>query len=584
MAGNTSTRLHFGEFEADLRAGELFRNGVRVPLQDKPFRVLSLLLLNPGHLVSRKTIFEDVWSGTYVQEDQSLNTAMRKVRLALGDSAEQPVYIETVGSRGYRFINSVEARDSNALSPRGIRVAILPFDNLGPDPEEHFSDGITEELIARVGRMHPHLSVIAPSSVMRYKKKQRELTEILDELGVDYVLSGSVRRCGKRVRVSTRLVSGSDQACIWSESCERDITDVFAIQNEVAERIVRSTLRFLGPSGIQQQTNSEAHEAYLRGRYFWNKRTSPALLKSIEYFEQAIKLDPNYAMSHVGLADAYVMLSQHGAMPPLSALPKAKESALKALELDLSVTEAHVPIAWVKAACDRDFAGAEADCRKALQANPSYAFAYITYAFVLTVQGRCNESLSALKRALHVDPVSVPTNTIYASDLYFARQYDTAIDQCKECFELDPNFAIAHAIHGQALEAKGMLAESVQAFERERELAPWSPIACAHLARVHAKTGDHVRARTYLEDLLKQRSERYVPSYFVALVYAALGEDGNLFEWLARADMERSNWILFMSVDPKLDDHRMDSRFVRLLRDVGLPDVPPPRTAVGVQA
>lgn len=578
MLTHSSISLRFGEFEADLKAGELFRNGARVPLQDKPFRVLSLLLLNAGHLVSRKTIFEDVWSGTYVQEDQSLNTAMRKVRLALSDSAEQPQYIETVGSRGYRFIHPVESRDEN-LFKRGIRLAILPFDNLGPDPEEHFSDGITEELIARVGRMHPHLSVIAPSSVMRYKKKQRDLAEILNELAVDYVLSGSVRRSGTRVRVATRLVSGTDQACLWSESCERDITDVFTIQNEVAEKIVRSTLRLLGPTGISQQTNSEAHEAYLRGRYFWNKRSAPALFKSIECFQQAAKHDPSYALNYIGLADTYVMMAQHGSMAPLVALPKAREAALKAIELDPSMTEAYVPLAWVKTACERDFAGAEADCRKALQANPSYAFAYIAYAFVLTVQGRHNESLSALKRALHVDPVSVPTNTIYASDLYFSRQYDTAIEQCRECFELDSNFAVAYAIYGQALEAKKMWSEALAAFHRERELAPWSPLACAHLARVYARSGRPEEARQYLDNLLGLRGDRYVPAYFIALVYTALGESDKVFEWLACADEERSNWILFMSVDPKLDEYRADPRFQQLLRKVGLPVIEPPRHA-----
>lgn len=579
MATHDSTTLRFGEFEADLRAGELFRDGARVPLQDKPFRVLSLLLLNAGHLVTRKAIFEDVWCGTYVQEDQSLNTAMRKIRLALGDSAEQPQYIETVGSRGYRFIHPVNSRPSDGLRSRRIRLAILPFDDLGPDPEEQFSHGLAEELIACVGRMHPHLSVIAPSSVMRHQKMQREISEILDELAVDYVLSGSVRRSGTRVRVATRLVSGADQACVWSESCERHITDAFTIQNEIAEKIVRSILQLLGPAGPAQETNSDAHEAYLRGRYFGSKRSAPALFKSLECFQRASGLDPNYALNYVGLADTYVMLSQHGIMAPLAALPKAKEAALKATELDSSMAEARVPLAWVKAVCDRDFSGAEADCRKALQANPGYAFAYITYAFLLTLQGRHKESRLALKRALQVDPVSVSTSTLYASGLYYSRQYDTAIEQCKECFDLDANFAIAYTIHGQALEAKKMWAESLQAFERGRELAPWNPILRAHIARVKARSGKRDEARRHLDNLLRVRSEKYVPSYFIALIYAALGDGDSMFEWLARADRERSHWILFLSVDPKIDRYRADPRFEPLVRKLGLPVMDLPRTA-----
>jgi TolB-like protein/Flp pilus assembly protein TadD len=579
MTSDGSTRLSFGEFQVDLRAGELFRGGVRVPLQEKPFRVLSLLLRNAGQMVSRKSIFEEVWCGTYVQEDQSLNTAMRKVRLALGDSADQPQYIETVGSRGYRFVHPVETHGEGPLRRRGIRLAILPFQNLGPELQEHFSDGMTEEMIACVGRMHPHLSVIAPSSVMRYKNTARELSEILEELGVDYVLSGSVRRVGTRVRIATQLVNGADQTCIWSDSCERDVTDLFAFTDEVAERIVRSTLRLLGPDGVSHATNSAAHECYLRGRYFWNKRSAPALLKSIDCFQQASTHDPGYALSYVGLGDAYLMLAHQGIMAPLSALPKAKEAAVKALELDPELAEAYVPLAWVKAVLDRDFVGAEADCRKAIQRNPSHAFAYVAYAFVLGVQGRHSEGLSAVKRALHLDPVSLPTNMIYASQLYFARQYDTAIEQCKECFELDPNFAIPYAIYGQALEQKGQWVEAIQAFERERELAPWSPLACAHLARVHAQMGAPETARHHLDNLLQLRTEKHVPSYFIALVYAALGDDDGALEWLLRADEERSNWILFSSVDPKIDTLRTDSRFVELLRKVGLPLVQVPRLA-----
>ena len=564
-------RLRFGDFEADLQTSELFRNGLRVPIQEKPFRILASLLLRPGELVSRNQIFEEVWADTYVQEDQSLNTAMRKVRLALGESTDFPQYIETVGSRGYRFIHAVEPSDGTSYNIRGIRLAVLPCETFGSEADDNFAEGITEEMICRLGRLQPQFSVIAPASVMGYKQNgQADITEIVRNLAVDYILHCSIQRSGQRIRITTRLISGRDQSCVWADTYDRDLTDIFAIQNEIAEKIARSTMRLLSPAGPAQVTNSAAHEAYLRGRYFWNRRTGPAMLKSLDFFREAIRHDPNYVSSYVGLADAYLMLAQHGIMRPLEASSKAREAALKALALDDTLAEAYVPLAWVKCVCDRDFAGAEAHCRRAIQINPSYSFAYITYALLLTVQGRHSESLVALRRALHLDPVSLPTNTIYASALYFSRQYDAAIEQCKETFELDANFSMTHAIYGQALEQQGMVAEALEAFQRDTELAPWNPLTWAHLVRLHWRQGNRQEAERYMERLLKASEERYIPGYFVALAYLAKDDIDAAFQWLSSAEQQRSNWVLFLGVDPKFDAVRHDPRFSELLAKMGL--------------
>jgi TolB-like protein/tetratricopeptide (TPR) repeat protein len=563
------TRLRFGEFEADLQTGELFRCGSRVPIQEKPFQILTLLLRHPGELVSRQRIFEQVWAGTYVQEDQSLNTAMRKVRLALGDSADDPQYIDTVGSRGYRFLHKVESNKS-AATPRGIRLAVLPCVRLGPEPEDHLSDGIIEEMIVRLGRLQPHFAVIAPASVMRYKGGQKDLAEILRELAVDYVLSCTMRRSGQRVRITTKLISGADQSCVWSDIYDSDLTDIFVIQNEIAGKIARSTMRLLSPTGPAYATTSAAHEAYLRGRYFWNKRNGPDLLKSLEFFKEALQHDPNHGLSYVGLADAYVMLVLHGLLDAREALPKARAAALQALSIEQTLAEAYVPLAWVNCIYDRDFAAAEANCRKALSVNPSYAFAYIAYAFLLTVQNRHMESLSALKRALHLDPVSLPTNAIYGSALYFARQYDAAIEQCKETLELDANFSTAHAIYGQALEQKGLLREAMDEFRRDADLAPSNPLTWAGLGRLCARQEKREEALQYLNRLLAAAAENYVPAYFIALIHSALGDVDSCFKWLEKAEEERSNWVLFLACDPKLDSHRADPRFVALMRRIGI--------------
>jgi TolB-like protein/Tfp pilus assembly protein PilF len=581
------TRVRFGEFEADLLSGELFRSGSRVPIQEKPFRILGMLIRHAGELVTRKAIFEEVWADTYVQEDQSLNTAVRKVRLALGDSPDASHYIETVGSRGYRFLQSVQSATnaaSGTLAPQATRLAVLPFHNLGPDLEEHLSDGVTEEMIARLGRLRPHFCVIAPSSVMRYKNTQKSVAEIVQELAADYCLTGSIRRSGERVRITTQLISGEDQSCIWSDVYDRQATDVFAIQNEVAEKVARSTMRLLASDGSAYVTNARAHEAYLRGRYFWNKRTGPALFKSVEFFEEAIRQDPDYALSYVGLADAYVMLTQHGAMAPREAFPKAKEAILRALDFDPALAEAYVPLAWVHCIWDRDFGAAEADLRKALQLNPSYAYAYNVYAFLMTAQGRLDESLGALKRALHLDPVAVPTNSMYASALYFARQYDAALDQCRECFELDPTFSINHAVCGQVLEQQGLLVDATNAFLRDHETAPSNPLAWAHLARIYSKRGMLQESDEFLNRLVAAANGRNVPGYFTGLVYAARGEYDRAFTWLGKAELERSTWILFLGIDPKADALRDDARYAELLSKLGLQSLRRPTSSITGQS
>ena len=326
--------VRFAEFELNNETGLLSKSGSRVPMQEKPFRILSMLLANRGQLVARKRIFEEVWADTYVLEDQSLNTAMRKVRLALNDSPDQPKFIETVGSRGYRFIHPVQDADGAAAVSRTVRVAVMPLENLGAEADEHFSDGITEEMIARLRQLRPNFAVIALSSVLRYKKRNAGVSEILRELGADYVLSGSIRRSGNRVRISTRLISGADQGCVWSDTFDCHLDDVFAIQNEVAANVARSTARLLAARGDLRHTKSAAHDIYLRGRFFWNKRSAPALLKSVELFNNALADDPDYILSYVGVADAYVMLAQYGVFPGTQAFPIVRKAALKALTLD----------------------------------------------------------------------------------------------------------------------------------------------------------------------------------------------------------------------------------------------------------
>lgn len=561
--------LRFADFEFEPESGRLLKEGSLVPIQEKPLRVLSILLRHPNQLVTRQEIFEQIWAGTYVAEDESLNTAIRKVRFALNDSSSSPRFVETVGSRGYRFVHPVEMIGTQASTQRTLTIAVLPLENLGIEEDEHLREGITEELITSLGQLHPRFTVIALSSVLRYKEHTVDVSAILRELGADYILSGSIRRSGSRVRITVRLISGFDQCCLWSETLERKVGDIFSIQHEVAGKVARSTSRLLTQSS-KREPNSAAHEIYLRGRHFWNKRTAQGLLKSIELYNQALAEDPEYALCYIGIADAYLMLVQHGVLSGVHALPIAKEAALKAFSLDPDSAEVHTSLAWVKATVDRDMAGAEKECRRALQMNPSYSFAYIAFSFVLTAMERHDESLECLRRGLQIDPVSLPMNAIYATALYFARNYEAAIEQCQECIDLDPGFSLSYSIYGQSLEAMGAFDKAEKKYQRNLELAPWSPFPTSHLARIYTLRNMTSEATEYLGRLFADSGNKHVPPYYVAHVYIAMRNYDAAFEWLARAEQDRSLWIMFLAVDPKADPLRNDPRLKTLLHKLGL--------------
>ncbi len=561
-------RVRFADFEYDSVSNHLLKGGARVAIQEKPLRVLSLLLASAGQLVTREQILQETWAGTYVAEDQSLNTAIRKVRLALNDSPASPKFVETVGSRGYRFIHPVLPGADESPSPRTLKLAVLPLENLGGQDED-IIDGMDEEMISRLGRLRPNFTVLALSSVLRYKDRSTTVDEMLRALGADYLLSGSIRRSGSRIRIAVRLINGDDQTCLWSLNFERELDDIFTIQNEVVENVARSTARVL-TSVMVRPPKPAAHEIYLRARHFWSKRTAQALLKSIELFNNALAQDPEYALCYVGLADAYLMLAQNGVLSGLHAFPIVKEATLKALTIDNLNAEAHASMAWVKAVYEHDLVAAEAECKISIELNPSYSYGFTTYSFILTALGRHQESLEQVRRALQLDPVSPSINAIYATILFFAGQYDVAMELCMECLELDPGFSIAHAIYGQALEAKGAYSEAEEHYRRNAELAPWDPFALAHLSRIAVLQNKREEARIRLRALLSDVEPHYVPPYAAAQACAMSGDRDLIFRWLNRAEQERSTWVVYVNVDPKFDSLRNDPRFKLLLQKLGL--------------
>ncbi len=611
--------VRFGIFQLDLKARELHKAGVKVKLQDQPFRVLALLVDRAGQVVTREELQQKIWpTDVYVTFDQGLNNAIKKVRDALGDSADNPRFIETLAKHGYRFVAPVspvqqgpsEAPSRFALpslrnaawialtaalllaalaywvwqrsatrarpSSEKAVLAVLPFDNLSHDPEqEFFSDGLTEEMIAQLGKLNPdRLAVIARGSVMRYKGTNLAVNQIGKELQADYLVQGSVRRAPGRVRITVQLIQARDQTDLWTQSYDRELKDILALQDSVARTIANQIHITLG---AEQQTRlasagavePEAYEAYLKGRYYWNKRTADALQKASTYFQQAIDKNPAYGAAYSGLADCNSGLAWHGFKSPAEALTKAHAAALKAVEIDPLSAEAHASLALVLHH-KWDWAGAEAEFKRTLQLDPRYANAHHWYGDFLSVQGRHDEALLEAKQALDLDPLNLMIGTWVGLRYYLVRQYDRAIEQGRNTVDLDPNFAAAHLLLGESYIQTGLHKQSLAELERAASLSGDSPLYMAQVAAAHAAAKRKTEALRIVDRLQKISAQRYVSPYALAQVYASLNDKEQTFKWLQAAYDDRAVWMSYLAVDPVFDRFRSDQHFQNLLRRLGL--------------
>jgi TolB-like protein/DNA-binding winged helix-turn-helix (wHTH) protein/Tfp pilus assembly protein PilF len=651
-SSETPRLARFGLYEVDLRTGELRKQGLKIRLQEKPFQILSILLERRGDVVTRKELRERLWpEDTFVDFDNSLNTAMSKLREALGESAGSPRYVETLTRRGYRFIAPVELQEPEAEASKAafpgpaapaaiesdpdpvaqtsplespappaagpvmthrrrswmtvatmgaglllgyffyvawvrwksappstssrIRLAVLPFKNMSGDPEqEYLSEGLTEEMIAQLGRLHPRLAVIARTSAMQYAGTNKSIGQIGNELDLDYIVEGSVRRAEDRVRITAKLIQVSDQTQLWVEHYERGGGDVLALQSEVARRIAGSLAVELlpahrGPPGPSGTTTPVAYEAYLKGRFFWNKRREETIRKSIEYFQQAIQHDPRYAPAYSGLADAYIVLETYSALSAKQTLPLARAAATKALELDDSIAETRTTLAAIRH-LEWDWTGAEMEFRRALELNPNYATAHQWYSEYLTMVGRIDEAVAEAKLAQELDPLSIIINYVLGYNLYVARRYDEAIAQYCKALEIDPTFYAARFAAANTYEQKGMYAEA---------LAEWQGIMidggrkqeAEELGRVFATSGyASVLKKRHLQ-LIERSQKEYVESLLIARLCLKVGRRDEAFEWLEKAYHERRQRLGYLKVDPVYDSIRGDPRYLDLLRRIGLP-------------
>src|SRR6202522_654505 len=631
--------VRFGTYEVSIRSGEVRKAGLRIRVQQQPMKLLEILLEHPGQVVTREELRSRVWPNeSFGDFDQALNIAIGKLRSALGDSAENPRFIETLPKRGYRFIADVSVLDadvhprspesaagglpatdlahrpqgtglavtpksrlwltsriilalalvlslsilsvwlfrSHGRAPAGIRsLAVLPLENLSGDASQnYFADGMTDELITDLAQISA-LRVISRTSAMVYKGARKPLPQIARELNVDAVVEGTVLRSGDQVRITAQLIEASDDKHLWSQSYEGELRDTLALQNRVASAIADQIRINLTP---QEQAalknvkvvNPEAYESYLKGRYFWNKRTADGLKAALAYFRQAIEEDPTYAPAYSGLADTYALSGdwQYAVMPPKEAFPKAKAAAIKALEMDGALGEAHNSLAFVLDGFDWDLDSGGKEFRRAIELNPGYATAHHWYAWHLSLLGRFDEAIAEMRKAENLDPLSLIINADVAELLVIAHHYDESMAQSRKTIEMDPNFALAHNQLAQAYLQKHMYDEAVAELKTAVQVSGGGPAFIANLARAYVASGKRSEAVKLLDHLKKRSKPGYSNASEIAVIYASLGDADQAMNWLEKGYNERFNPGVLLR--PGFNPLRSDPRFQNLVHRIGL--------------
>jgi len=626
---STSARLRFGLFEADVQTGELWKQGKRLRLQEQPFQLLVSLLEKPGEVVTREELRSRLWPQTTVDFDHGLNKAVSKIREALGDSSENPRFVETVARRGYRFLADVAiirkapletgagdpanagpflpavAAILNASSrnlatklfvlglalvaasvvwvfyreiyaaPAIRSLAVLPLENLsGDSSQDYFVDGMTDELITRLAQISA-LRVISRTSVMTYKNARKSLAEIANELNVEAVVEGSVSRSGERVRVTAQLIDARSDKHIWADSYDEDIRDALVLQSKVTTAIARHIRAALNPQeqlalAKSRTINPEAYEAYLKGRYFWNKRTAQGLRTAIDYFGRAIEIDPRYAEAYAGLADAYAIAGdwKMGVLPPQDAFARATAAAAEALALDDTLSEAHTSLALALDLYGWNWVAAEAEYKHAIQLNPGYATAHQWYSWHLFMVGSNTEAMSELKKAENLDPLSLIIKTDIADALCVAHRYDEAVEQSEKALKMDPNFAVGHYERGQALAQKHMYDEAIAEFQTAIELGGPSGAFQSNLGYAYAVSGRKEEAQEIIDNLESRRPQNQSVDADIASIYAGLGNADEAIIRLNKAYYGRFKASILLR--PAFDLLRSDDRFQDLLQRIGL--------------
>lgn len=582
----------FGSFLLS-QAERLLLNGEEhVSLTPKVFDTLLVLVENAGHLVTKERLLQEVWPGTFVEE-ANLSVNIASLRKALSKGGKQQ-YIETISKRGYRFTADVVKEMSRSTanvtpepparltSQSGITVhgsreanslAVLPFENVSEDPNfEYLSDGLTESIINGLSQLQ-NLRVSARNMVFRYKIKQMDPQEIGRELGVCSVVLGRVLQLDNRLIISTELVDVTNGWQMWGEQYHRGPSDILAVQEEISAAIcsklkARLTREEKERLGKYYTEDPEAYHLYLKGRYHWNKYAQQGLRKAIDYFSQAIEIDPTYALAYAGIADSYYRLSNVYA-PNAEAMPKAKAAALKALEIDETLAEAHAALGLINMSYDWNWRAAETEFMRAVELNPNYAIAHQRLALFCLVQGRFDNALREIKVAHELDPLSPTILQSVGTNFFLMRNYDQAVKEAQKALEMDPNHQPTLYLLGRIYVQQGKFTEAITIFEKLLAMDD-APIFTAALGRAQAMAGQPHIAHNALRSLEQQSKNRYVSGVHKAVVHLALGDKPRTLTCLEEALHNRCEMMTWLKVDPAFDVIRRDLRFKKLLRQVGL--------------
>jgi len=574
--------FRFGSFEFCPDSGELFRQGRKVKLQNQLSQILALLLERAGNVVPREEICKTLWPDhTFVDFDAGLNKAMSGLRAALRDSAGKPRFVETLPRKGYRFIGRLEAAPSTStIGPRrnaglAVRIeslAVLPLANHSGDPaEEYFSDGMTGELISAISRIDS-LRVISRTSVMQYKEGRKDLRTIARELRVDAVVEGSVARSGSKVRITAQLIYAPEDRHLWAGRYERELCDVLQLQAEIAESIAGQINRVVAPgkqSGRARLIHPQAYEACLKGNFFRDKMTPADLDKSVEFFKRAIDLDPANAQAYADLSQSYFFLGVFGMARPAEVFPNAKAAALRALELDEGMSSAHTALAAVHILYDWDWAGAEAECRRALQLSPGNQVARVHMADFMSIQGRHDAAIAEFRQALASDPISRVYMGHFGLILYRARRYGDAIEQCQKALNVDSNYANAMWFLALSLEQEGRLADSIAMLEKAVNVSGGGLHYRALLGRGYGLAGERKKALATAQELETLSQKIYVSPFDLGLVHLGLGDKDSGFQRLEEAYAQRVFRLIELTM-PMFDSFRGDPRWEGLVARIGL--------------